>query len=82
MAYEKKFRESVLSHLTKGHTQESTAKLFGIGTTTLKEWKRRKEVNESFAPRKRQGKPKKLAKSICKSYEGSICLWQDKRKKV
>jgi len=68
MSYDKKFRESVLSHLSKGHTQESTAKLFGIGLTTLKEWKSRKEANESLAPRKRQAKPKKLPPDKLRAY--------------
>jgi len=58
--YDKKFKEAVLSHVSKGHTQEATAKLFGIGITTLKGWKKRKEANESLEPRIRQRKPKKL----------------------
>ena len=57
MAYDIKFKERVLAHLSKGHTQEAAARLFGIGTTTLKEWKRRKEANESLEPRIRQRKP-------------------------
>lgn len=68
MAYDKKFKERVLAHLAKGNTQESTAKLFGIGTTTLKEWKRRKEANESLEPRIRQRKPKKLPPDALRAY--------------
>jgi len=60
MAYEKKFKEQVLAHIAKGHTQASTAKLFGIGTTTIKEWKRRIAANESLEPKIRQRPPKKL----------------------
>jgi len=51
MAYDKRFKERVLEHLSKGKTQEATAKLFGIGTTTLKEWKRRSEAKESLEPK-------------------------------
>ena len=40
MAYDKKFRESVLRHMAKGNSQEATAKLFGVGTTTIKAWRK------------------------------------------
>jgi transposase len=40
MAYDKKFRESVLMHMAKGHSQEAAAKLFGVGTTTIKAWRK------------------------------------------
>ena len=56
----RKFKERVLSHASKGHTQEATAKLFGIGETTLKEWKRRSKANESLEPKIRKRPPKKL----------------------
>ena len=36
MGYEKRLNERVLEHMSKGHTQEATAKLFGIGTTNDK----------------------------------------------
>jgi len=61
MAYDKKFKERVLAHVAKGHTNSSTAKLFGIGETTLKEWKRRSKANESLEPKIRQRPPKKLS---------------------
>ena len=35
MAYEKKYKERVLAYIESGHTQEETAKLFGVGTATL-----------------------------------------------
>ena len=66
--YDVKFKESALKHLSKGHTQESTAKQFGIGTSTLKEWKRRKEANESLAPKIRKRKPKKLPPDELRAY--------------
>ena len=60
MAYEKKFKESVLAHVESGHTQESTANLFGIGTATIKEWKKRVSSGEGLDVRKRQRPPKKI----------------------
>ena len=66
--YDKRFKESVLAHLANGHTQASTAKLFGIGTTTLKEWNRRKKANESLEPKTRQRKPKKLPPDELRAY--------------
>ena len=60
MAYDRKFKERVIAHISKGHTQASTAKLFGIGETTIKEWKRRVKANESLEPKIRQRPPKKL----------------------
>ena len=46
--------------ISKGQTQAETAKLFGIGETTIKEWKRRIKANESLEPKIRQRLPKKL----------------------
>jgi transposase len=43
MSYNKKFREKVLEHVEKGHSQESTRKLFGLGKNTIREWKKLKE---------------------------------------
>ena len=40
MSYDKKHKEKVIEYLEKGNTQEETAKTFGIGTTTIKEWKK------------------------------------------
>jgi len=58
----------VIEHLSKGHSQESTSKLFGIGTTTIKEWKRRIASNESLEPKIRNRQPKKLTPDALRSY--------------
>ncbi len=60
MSYDKKFKESVLRHLSHGHSQSSTAHLFGIGITTLKEWKKREESGQSLEAKIRVRKPKKI----------------------
>jgi len=40
MAYSIDFRERVLEYLAEGHTQEEASKVFKIGTTTIKGWKK------------------------------------------
>lgn len=68
MGYDKRFKEQVLKHLDKGHTQEATAKLFGIGATTLKEWKKRVETGEGLEVRKRHRTSKKIDPEKLRSY--------------
>lgn len=57
-----------MGQLAKGHTQQATAKLFGIGTTTIKEWKKRIESGEGLETRIRQRKPKKLEPEKLRTY--------------
>ena len=40
MGYDKKFREKVMEYIDKGNTIKATHELFGVGTTTIKEWKK------------------------------------------
>ena len=68
MAYDTKFKKRVIEHLSKGNTQESTAQLFGIGTTSIKEWKKRIEANEPLEPKIRQRPPKKLPPDELRAY--------------
>jgi len=68
MSYEKSFKERVLTYLAEGHTQAETAKTFGIGTTTIKEWKRRVAANESLEPKIRNRRPKKINPDELKAY--------------
>jgi len=45
MAYDIKFREKVLSYIDKGYTVEEAHKVYEIGTTTIKRWRKlRKET--------------------------------------
>jgi transposase len=60
MGYDKKYKQQVLAYMEKDHTQEATAKLFGIGITTLKRWKNRVASGEGLEDRIRQCKPKKI----------------------
>jgi transposase len=40
MAYSIDFRERVLGYLTEGHTQAEASKVFKVGTTAIKGWKK------------------------------------------
>lgn len=60
MGYDKKFKEKVLEHIKKRNSQETTAKLFGIGTATIKEWKKRVKTKKGLEARIRQRKLKKI----------------------
>ena len=68
MAYEKKFRERVLKHLEKGNTQSETAKLYGIGTTTLSQWKRLVKQGDDLEIKPRKRKPKKIEPEKLRAY--------------
>ena len=43
MAYEKRFRERVLSHVEAGKSKTEVRKMFGIGINTIKEWEKLRE---------------------------------------
>jgi len=60
MAYDIRFKERVLSYLDKGHSQRETAAVFGVGTSTIKDWRRRLATGEGLAPRARTRAPKKI----------------------
>jgi len=51
MSYDKKFREKVLNHVEKGHSQEETRKLFGIGRNTIRSWKKLEEETGNLSKR-------------------------------
>jgi len=40
MAYDKRYRERVLSYLWEGHTQEKAHQVFKVSTHTIREWRR------------------------------------------
>lgn len=57
MAYSEDLRKKVIEYLEAGHTLESAKKVFGLGLTTMKEWKKqyaetgnlqRKPLNRTF----------------------------------
>jgi len=38
MAYDEEYRTRVVEYVREGHTQEETAGVFGVGTTSIKRW--------------------------------------------
>jgi transposase len=68
MSYDKKFRESVLDFIDKGNTQETAHKLFGVGTTTIKEWKRLKHETGSLEARPLDRKGRKICAEELETY--------------
>ena len=51
MSYSKDFREQVLSRLDLGSTINEVSKLFSIGTSSIKRWKRnRRDTGEVMGP--------------------------------
>jgi transposase len=68
MAYDIKFREKVLEYLDKGHTLQKTHETFGVGTTTIKLWKKLKKDTGTLAKRPLNRKPSKLCPDQLKAY--------------
>ena len=68
MAYDNKFKERALTYWAEGHSHRETAKIFGIGTTTLKKWKKLKAEGKELSPKPRIYKAKKLPAERLKEY--------------
>jgi len=68
MAYEKKYKERVLAYLEAGHTQAETAAIFGVGTTTIKGWKKRQASGEGLEAKKRRYTPRKIDLEKLRAY--------------
>jgi len=57
MAYDEKYRKRVMEYIAEGHTLEEAHKVFKVGITTIKEWKKlqaetggllKRELNRGF----------------------------------
>ena len=55
--YSADFRERRLRAIDAGLPQAEAARLFGVGTSTLKRWKRRRRDTGTLAPSRRPGRP-------------------------
>ena len=70
MAYDKKYRTRVVEYIFEGHTQEETAKVFKVGTTSIKRWIAAYEATGStgggYTPSNR--KPKKIDPEKLEAY--------------
>ena len=68
MAYNPKFREAVLKYLNKGHTIEEAHKVFEVGTTTIKRWKKLKKETGKLENRPLNRKNRKICPERLKAY--------------
>ena len=68
MAYSIKFRKEVMNFIEKEHTVQKAHEVFGVGTTTIKEWKRQQRETGKQEIKIRKRKPKKLDPVKLKAY--------------
>ena len=68
MAYDERFRKQVLKYLGKGHTQRETQEVFGVGMTTMKQWKKQWEETGSLAKKELKRSFKKVDPQKLKAY--------------
>jgi transposase len=68
MTYSIDFRKQVLSHIDSGASIETTSKLFSIGTTTIKNWKRLKAETGQLSGSGRPPTPYKIDSDKLKVY--------------
>lgn len=71
MSYDNKFKKRVLAFLDKGHSQQETSVVFGIGTTTIKEWRKRSAAGTLFDINVRRRQPKKIHPDQLQAYISS-----------
>lgn len=68
MTYSLDFRENVLRHIEMGSTIETVSKLFSIGTTTIKNWKRLRAQTGKLEGQGCSCNPYKIDAEALKSY--------------
>ena len=68
MAYSKDAREMVLKYLNEGHTYEEAHKELGVGTSTIKEWKKLLNTTGSLEKRPVERSATKFPAEELKAY--------------
>jgi transposase len=70
MAYDKKYRTRVVEYILEQHTQEETAAVFKVGTTSIKRWLATYEATGSTGGGYTTGNrsPKKIAPEKLEAY--------------
>ena len=68
MGYRKDFREKVLDYLDKGHTMKEAREVFGVGTTTMKEWRKLQKETGGLEKRPLNRPHKKICPDLLKAY--------------
>ena len=60
MAYDIKYREKVMEYISKGHTIEEAHEVFGVGTATIKGWRKLKRETGVLERRSIERKNRKI----------------------
>ena len=68
MAYDIKFREQVLKFIDNGYTIKEAHELFGVGTTTIKGWKKLRKETGKLEKRPLKRNHKKICPKLLKVY--------------
>jgi transposase len=68
MAYDKRFRKTVLDFLKKGNTTEKAHEVFGVSRTTIRDWKRIQNETGKLDKRPLDRKPPKLCPNRLLAY--------------
>jgi len=68
MAYDIKFREKVMRYIDNGHTIQEAHEVFGVGTTTIKEWKKLKKETGKLDKRPAANNALKICPDQLKAY--------------
>lgn len=68
MTYSLDFRETVLRHLDSGSTLDAVSRLFSVGTTTIKSWKRLRSQTGKLEGPGRPCSPYKIDNEALKLY--------------
>jgi transposase len=58
--YSLDFRERALGALDRGHSLTEVAEVLGVGTATLKRWRRLRRETGSLAPKPKRGRPPQI----------------------
>ena len=68
MAYDVRYRTQVVKYLAEGHTQREAKEVFGVGTTTMKQWRKQWEETGSLAKKELHRCFKKIDPEKLKAY--------------
>ena len=68
MAYSVDLREKVMNSIDRGNSIRKTSEIFGVGTTTIKEWKKLRTETGALEKRPLDRKPPKLCPDRLAAY--------------
>ena len=68
MAYDRKFREKVIDFIVNGNSIQKAHEVFGVGTTTIKEWKKLQAETGSLENRELNRQASKLRSDLLEAY--------------